>query len=199
MAHNNCYIECIQNAESLLQTAEILLEKRKYGIAQSLSITAIEEAGKAFILELIQYGKFGKNYAKEVLNKKHEVKRGLLKAIENGMILIDDINQNTNYKIDRTQMNALIAKLETKLSPWEKIRVNGLYVDVDVKKCKVLSSPRSFSFEDTFDLISETKDIIAFVQGVSQLLRESCGNSGTTINNIRQFICGKWTLAYDEA
>jgi AbiV family abortive infection protein len=177
----------------------MLLKKRKYGIAQSLSITAIEEAGKAIILELIQYGKFGKNYAKEVLNKKHEVKRGLLKAIENGMILIDDINENTNYKIDKTQMNALIAKLETQLSPWEKIRQNGLYVRVDVKKCKVLSSPRNFSLEDTVDLIFKTKDIIAFVQGVSQLLRESYGNSGTTINNIRQFFSGKWTLAYDEA
>lgn len=194
-----CYAECIQNAESFLKTAEILLEKRKYGIAQSLSITAIEEAGKAIILELVRYGKFGKNYAKDVINKKHEVKRGLLKAIENGIILIDDINRDTNYKIDRTQMKTLITKLKSQLSPWEKTRQDGLYVRVDVKKCKIISSPRSFSAEDTVDLIFETRDIINFVEGVSQLLRESYGNSGATINNVEQFLLGKWTLSYDEA
>ncbi|HLN44390.1 MAG TPA: AbiV family abortive infection protein [Candidatus Sulfotelmatobacter sp.] len=199
MTQDNCYSECIQNAESLLETAEILLEKRKYGIAQSLSITAVEEVAKAIILELVQYGKFDKDYAEKVLCSRHEVKQGLLKAIENGLILIDDINRNTNYKIDKTQMETLTNKLKSQLSSWKRIRLNGLYVDVDVKKQGILSSPRSFNFEDTLNLIVETKDIINFVKGVSELLRESFGNSGTTINNIQQFLFGKWTLSYDEA
>ena len=78
--YSNCSDECLRNAERLLNDSKILLERKKYASAQSLSITALEEVGKAIILELVDLNYYDKNLAKKSVYN-HKPKKVIMKAI----------------------------------------------------------------------------------------------------------------------
>ena len=53
-------IECLKNSKRLFRAARVSLQENSFGVAQSLIVTAIEEAGKAIILELANLNYFDK-------------------------------------------------------------------------------------------------------------------------------------------
>jgi AbiV family abortive infection protein len=59
--------ECLANAEHLLKDATLLLQNKSFGATQSLMVTAIEEVGKAIILELANLNYVGEAVVEQAM------------------------------------------------------------------------------------------------------------------------------------
>ena len=133
--------ECLKNAERLLEGAIILIRNNSLGPAQSLIVTAIEEAGKAIILELANVNYVGKEVIKQSMYD-HRPKKAVLFAIEKGLLFVDRIDRTEGKsRIDRAEMDKLKKALEADLGNLERKRQNGFYVQVDVNNGAILNSP----------------------------------------------------------
>ena len=182
--YQNCSAECLKNAESLLEDAKILLDRKKYASAQSLSVTALEEVGKAIILELVDLNYYDKDLAKKSIYN-HKPKRAILKAIEKGKVLIDQINRSPGApSITKEKMKQLGEELLTELNSLESNRVNGLYLEIDFDKGKIKSSPRDCNESDAIASIEEADKYVELGKILCNILREIQKCDGT-INNLR--------------
>ena len=178
----DCSDECLKNAESLIEDAKILVERKKYASAQSLSITALEEAGKAIILELVDLNYYDKNLAKKSIYS-HKSKKAIMKAIKNGMILTDQINREPgNAIITQEKMKELGEKFLADMNSLNNNRLKGLYVEIDFDTGKVKSSPRDCT--DTSASIEEASKYISLGKFLCDIFRQIKA-SKNTVNNLR--------------
>lgn len=102
--------ECLNNAGRLFEDATILLQNKSFGTAQSLTVTALEEAAKAMILELANLNYVGKKVVKQSMYR-HRPKKLILLALEKGLLFIGQIDRRrTRPLIDKGIMNKFIYK-----------------------------------------------------------------------------------------
>jgi AbiV family abortive infection protein len=181
---NNCSNECLRNAESLMEDANILLERKKFSSAQSLSITALEEVGKAIILELVDLNYYDKILAKKSIYS-HKSKKAIIKAIENGMVLIDQINRAPeDVSITQEKMKELGEKLLSEMNSLENNRLNGLYVEIDIETGRIISSPKDCSENDATSSVEEAKKYVLLGRVLCDVFREIKACKGA-VNNLR--------------
>ena len=67
-------LECLTNSQNLFKDATILLQSASFGVAQSIIVTAIEEAAKAIILELANVNYVGKGVVEQAMGDHRPIK-----------------------------------------------------------------------------------------------------------------------------
>ena len=113
-------IECLKNSKSLFRVARMSLQQKYFGIAQSLTVTAIEEAGKAIILELANLNYFEKEVVKNSMYD-HRPKKLLFLAIEKGLLFVEQLDRRQHESvIDRSLIQELENTLKHSLNDLEK-------------------------------------------------------------------------------
>jgi AbiV family abortive infection protein len=143
--------ECLVNAEALLDDAKSLMDKGRYGIAQSLSVLSMEEGAKAVILELANLKLVGEDVIKKSM-KNHSPKQVMLVGLEQSKIFLDKklVGEVTDYVIEDEQaLRRLEKPLREGIRNLEKQKQDGLYVDVDPKSGQITSSPNYVGRNDT--------------------------------------------------
>lgn len=80
--------ECLANAEALLDDSRRLIDKGRYGIAQSLGVLSMEERAKAVILGLANLQLIGEDVIKKSM-KNHSPKQVMLVGLEQSKIFQD--------------------------------------------------------------------------------------------------------------
>jgi AbiV family abortive infection protein len=212
--YRKCSNECFENAKSLLESAEALLKKKKYAIAQSLSITALEEVGKSIILELVELSLFDKSIANKVICI-HKRKTAIMLGLKNGLVIPDQKNADFIGYVDQGRLKLIGEKTLTELDLLHEKREKGLYVDVDVDTGKIKSSPKDCSKSEALITIKNSNDFRIFGKTLVKKLRNISKEEGTTINNFRisqedvDYFFSFWnnakildktlTIGYDEA
>lgn len=147
--------ECLHNAELLINDAKTLMDNGSFGTAQSLSVTAFEEIGKAVILELANLNYVGKDIVHRAMYK-HPPKKVILVGIEQSKLLLGEnlASQASEYIIDKTRLKKLEKQMKD-INHLENERQNGFYVRVDPKDGSIRNSPRRVSAENAQSLINK--------------------------------------------
>ena len=185
-----------------MDDAKALLNKGSAGTAQTLSVTALEEVGKAIILELTNLNYIGKDVAERSM-KDHIPKKVIVQAIEKGLVLRDEIVRETGEaRIGRKEVDSLLKKLKTDVDSLESRRQDGLYVQINVTDGSIEKSPMTINETDVKEFI----EIVAYFVGLGKIL---CGlfrefkqrGHFVTINNLRVLHDkpDETTISYDEA
>jgi AbiV family abortive infection protein len=166
--------KAIVNAWQLLQTAVRLFEGNKYSVACFLAMTAIEEIGKLFILQLAQgdvirgLNTFGLEV--DVLQEFNSAKldkflrNHLDKAVQAAATsLYINSGADRRHGIDphskmiRTSGVILLARS----GHWMKIRNNCLYTDINFYSCRTISPAEFISREHAYYFICMGYEILA--------------------------------------
>jgi AbiV family abortive infection protein len=188
--YRKCSDECLENANSLLEAAKTLLKRKKYAIAQSLSITALEEVGKSIILELVELGVFDSGIADKAINK-HKHKRAIMLGFKKGLVIPDLSNPDKKNEyfigyVDQSRLKLIGEKILNELDLLDEKRENGLYVEVDFDSGKIKSSPKDcvesealIALKDSSDFLTLGKILIKKFRSITKEANEE----GTTVNN----------------
>lgn len=199
--------ECLNNAERLLKDANLLFENGSNGSAVSLSITALEEIGKAIILELTSLNYIDREIASRAM-RQHYPKKIVLKAIQLGIILHDQINRDRgDYSINLEKLQELHNILKSEINTWEERRTLGLYVQVNVENDSIVSSPTEIANHEAKKTVNEAEDLLMMGKVLCKILPEF-QRGKSIVNNMRihlsghdvsnQSSDGDVTISYDE-
>lgn len=167
--------ECLHHAESLIDDARMLMDRRSFGTVQSLSVTALEEVGKAIILELANL-----NYAKkDIVNiamYKHPPKKVVLVGIEQSKLLLgeDLVNQASEFIIDKTRLEKLEKhpNIREGIEHFEGKRQKGFYVDVDPEDGSIRNSPTRISPESAQSLVNRAEVFLELGKALCKIFRD---------------------------
>ena len=160
----------LNNAWQLLQNAVHLFEKKQYAVACFLAMTAIEESGKLFVLQLVQGDLLkiihGYTYVPQPdpQQLQHFLRNHLDKAIQAAAVSLyintgADRRHGTNPKsgVHRTSGIILLARS----GRWMDIRNACIYTDLDVTM-NLASSPREvITSEHAYYFICMAFEILA--------------------------------------
>ena len=193
--------ECIRNAEHLFEDATALLEKKSFGSAQSLIVTAIEEAAKAIILELADLKYIGEEVVKQSMSD-HRPKKLVFLAIEKGLLFVEQIDRRCgSYEVDRSLMQKLQNMLEAPLEDLEKKRQRGFYVQVDVNSGAIVNSPSDIKKFEIEEFAQKAELFLKVCKALCEIFREYRVVDKYSIrNNLRIFQenLEGFTAKYDE-
>ena len=150
--------ECLYNAKSLINDAKILMSTNSFGTAQSLSVTAFEEVGKATILQLANLNYVEKSVV-EMAMRKHLPKKVILIGIEQSRLLLGEklANQASEYILDEATLKKLQKNMRKDIRDLEKKRQNGFYVDVDPEDGTIRNIPTRINPRDVQSLIDKAE------------------------------------------
>ncbi len=161
-------IECIENSKRLLQNAELLHEHESYGVAQSLAILALEEAGKAVILDLASLGFVTKKVVRHSMYN-HTIKKIITLGINNANFLIGKELINARA-LDIKDIKLL--ELTGELKELEKKRQNGLYVEVNSENGDIISTPLNINSKKALFIIEQVKVYQKICETLCQIFRD---------------------------
>ena len=180
--------ECLLNAENLIKDANILIEARGFGSAQSLCVIAIEEIGKAIILELANLRHVDQDFVGMAM-RDHRPKKVVLLGIEQSRLLLgDDLAKEADqYIIDQNKLKELAREMQVEILGLEKKRQEGFYAQVDPKDGGITSSPRSISKENA-SLLAKKAEIYLKVGRVLCELFSNIRNGRKTGVTLRKVI-----------
>ena len=164
-------IECIENSKNIMQNAELLYEHESYGVAQSLAILALEEVGKAVILDLANLGCISKEVVKYSMQS-HAVKKIITIGIHEDDLLLGKelLNRNKQYLLDKKQIK-LLGKKDV-FKKLEKKRQIGLYVNVDSEKGDIISTPSNINSKDAKFIINKIKIYLEICETLCEIFRD---------------------------
>jgi AbiV family abortive infection protein len=216
LMYRNCSDECLKNAKSLLEDAKILLKRKRYGSAQSLSITAMEEVGKAIILEFVDLGIIEKEKAKNMITN-HPPKRKIMLGMEKGKLLPDQSKRRSGDYLDKDNFEGKLKligeQLQKEMDDFNKRR-NILFVEVNIDKGEVKSSPKDCNETDSMTVFRKSTDYLTFGEILCKRLRNNQECEGYTNNfgitqdavdfffnfrNDRETLDKTLSISYDEA
>ena len=176
--------ECLNNAERLLDDARMLLNKRSFGSAQSLGITALEEVGKAIILELANL-----NYVDEKVVEKsmtcHLTKTTFIKIIEKSIKFHElYVRKAGDYAIDKSKLYEFEKEIKSDTRRLEVMRQDGLYVQVNVVNGSVDKSPIKINKRYASNVVEYANSFLKLGKALCELFRRlKCGEVDY-VNNI---------------
>lgn len=142
--------ECLANAEALLDDAKTLLYKGRHGIAQSLSVLSMEEGAKAVILALSTLQLVGKDVIKKSM-RDHSPKQIILVGLEQSKLFLGKklVGEVIDHVVkDEQALRQLKESLRENVRNLELEKQNGLYVDVDPDRGKIISAPKDAGRND---------------------------------------------------
>jgi AbiV family abortive infection protein len=143
-------LECLKNAKKLLNDATLLIRRKSFGTAQSIGVTALEEIGKAIILNYVE-----KNVVEKAM-KDHVPKKVIVQAIEKGLVLRDNIARKAEKAtITEEGVNQLMKMLKHDVSSLEGKRQKGFYVQVNINDGRIENSPLSINGTGVNEFINE--------------------------------------------
>jgi AbiV family abortive infection protein len=150
--------ECLRNAELLLEDAKTLMRIMRLGTAQSLSVTSMEEVGKALILELADLKYLGKDVV-DIAMYKHPPKHVVLVGIEQSRILLGEslVQRANEFVIDKARFQSIQVQMEPEIHAMLELRKNGLYVDVDPDDGRIKNSPANVQAENVQALLNRAE------------------------------------------
>jgi AbiV family abortive infection protein len=150
--------ECLRNAELLLEDAKALMGTMRLGTAQSLGVTSMEEVGKALVLELADLNYLGKDVV-DIAMHEHAPKHVVLVGIEQSRILIGEnlVQRANEFVIDKTRFKSIQVQMKPEIQDVEKLRQNGLYVDVDSDNGRIKNSPANVQAENVQALLNRAE------------------------------------------
>jgi AbiV family abortive infection protein len=190
--------ECLKNAERLFGDATILLRNKSFGAAQSLIVTALEEAGKAIILELANLNYVGKEAVEQSM-RDHRPKKLVLLAMEKGLLFVDRIDRrNGSCKIDKSVMQKLENALKAGLKNLENKRQNGFYVQVDVNNGVIVDSPNNIEGFEVEELAKKAKSFLKLSNLLCEFFRDYRVHPNRNNLRIFQENLENFNLSYDE-
>jgi AbiV family abortive infection protein len=190
--------ECLSNAEKLLDDARILLNKSSFGSAQSLGITALEEVGKAIILELANLNYVDREVVKKAM-REHLTKQTLVKIIEKG-IEFDEffVRATGNYAIDKCKLYELKKQMKLDTAFLEGKRKDGLYVDVNVDG-SIDKSPSKIKKLDAQNIVEYADSFLRLGKVLCELFRDLKTGNVDYVNNLGIFKDFQgFTIQWDE-
>jgi len=156
----------------LFEDATILLKNGSFGAAQSLIVTAMEEAGKAIILELADLNYIGKEVVEQSMHE-HTPKKVALLAMERGLLFVDNIDRRKgSCELQRAEMKKLQSDLRVDLENLENRRLNGFYVQVDANNGVPLSCPNRIQQRETEDFVAKAKLFLNLTEYLCKLFTE---------------------------
>ena len=194
--------ECLNNAGRLFEDATILLQNKSFGTAQSLTVTALEEAAKAMILELANLNYVGKKVVKQSMYR-HRHKKLILLALEKGLLFIGQIDRRrTRPLIDKGIMNKFENELKAEYQDLENKRLNGFYVQVNINSGLIVNSPNSIKRPETERFVKEAGFILELSKSLCEFFRDyrdtPKGNMRNNLMVIKDSL-GNFSSMYDEA
>jgi AbiV family abortive infection protein len=194
--------ECLRNAEHLFEDATTLLRNKSSGSAQSLIVTAIEEAGKAIILELADFDYAAKEVVKHSMGD-HKPKKLVFLAMQRGLLFIGNIDRRYgSHEIDRKSMQKLQNRLERRLENLEKRRQRGFYVQVNVDNGAIENLPDNIKESEVQEFAQEAESYLKLCKMLCGIFREyRVVDKNKVRSNLRIFQenLANVTAAYDEA
>lgn len=163
-------LECLRNAESLANDAEMLINNHSFAVAQSLSVIALEEASKALILGLSDLDYVKKDVV-EIAMRKHPLKKIVLVGIEQSRLLLGDelIHKAEEFVHDEASLKELGKEWIDEIQQLEKSRQNGFYVDVNAENGTIKNSPRRAEPEDAQSLLNRARVFLQLAKILCQL------------------------------
>jgi len=173
-----------------LDDAKSLMDKGRYGTAQSLSVLSMEEGTKALILELANLQLVGENVIKETM-KKHSPKQAMLVGLEQSKIFLGKtmIGEVKDYVIEDEQaLRRLEGVLKKDITKLEKQKQNGLYVNVDPRSGQITSSPNYVDRNGAQESLRRAQGHLLLARVLSNVFCEHfrlARKRGATINNLR--------------
>lgn len=180
--------ESLRNAEHLFEDAMTLSRNKSFGSAQTLIVTAIEEAAKAIILELTNLNYFGKEVAEQSM-RVHPPKKLVLFAMEKGLLFVDQIDRRDGRSvIDNTRIEELEKRFKVDLRDMENRRQNGFYVKVDINNGAILNSPNNVKKSETGEFAKRAESFLKLCKTLCGIFREyRVVDRNTFRNNLRIF------------
>lgn len=150
--------ECLRNAELLLEDAKTLMRIMRLGTAQSLVVTSMEEVGKALVLELANLNYLGKDIV-DIAMHEHAPKHVVLVGIEQSRILLGEslIQRSNEFVIDKARFKSIQEQVKPEIQDVEKLRQNGLYVDVNSDDGRIKNSPANVQAENVQALLNRAE------------------------------------------
>lgn len=163
---------CYLNARSLLRASKLLFEKRLYGPSSALSVLAIEECGKGFILMFVTPNKNNESYFRKrisdhknklLVSAKDAYLMGLMHegyfSKENPVHSLEEF-QKKLYKLLKTDKKftklVVDSYLIQELNPLKK---KGLYVDFDGEK---IISPKSIKRKEARFALVQAERVVKY-------------------------------------
>jgi AbiV family abortive infection protein len=165
--------ECLLNAELLLGDAKTLLGFMRLGTAQSLGVTSMEEVGKALVLDLADLNYLGKDVV-DIAMHEHAPKHVVLVGIEQSRILLGEslIQRAKEFVIDRARFKSIQTQMKPEIQDVEKLRQNGLYVDIDSDDGRVKNSPANVQAENVQALLNRAEIFLTLGKILCRTFRE---------------------------
>lgn len=164
--------ECLRNAVELLENAQLLFDKSSFGVAQSFAIVAMEEAGKAVILELANLGLVTKEVV-ELAMKKHSLKKIVIVGIQQSKLLLGKelVDQAKEYVIkDKKSLEEL--EKEIQVNDLERKRQNGFYVDINSENGTVKNTPADVNQTDALLMIKQVEIYLKVCTALCEIFRD---------------------------
>lgn len=164
--------ECLRNAMGLLENAQLLFDKSSFGVAQSLAIVAMEEAGKAVILELANLGLVTKEVVKLAM-RKHSLKKIVIVGIQQSKLLLGKelVDQAKEYIIkDKKSLEKL--EKEIRVNDLERKRKKGFYVDINPENGTVKNTPAGVSKIDALLMIKQIEIYLEVCTHLCEIFRD---------------------------
>lgn len=164
--------ECLNNAERLLADAKALMEKGSFGAAQSLSVTCLEEVGKAIILELANLNIVGKDVV-DLAMRTHFPKKVILVGIEKSTLILGEnlVREAGDYIINKTRLENFKKQMNADLQDLEKRRTNGFYVQVNPEDGSISHSPNRVDQLDARSLIGKADVFLKLGRALCEVFR----------------------------
>jgi AbiV family abortive infection protein len=130
----------------------------RLGTAQSLGVTSMEEVGKALVLELADLNYFGKDVV-DIAMHEHAPKHVVLVGIEQSRILLGEslIQRANEFVIDKARFKSIQEQVKPEIQDVERLRQNGLYVDVDSDDGRIKNSPADVQAENVQALLNRAE------------------------------------------
>jgi AbiV family abortive infection protein len=192
-------LECLKNARKLLNDSLLLIRRRSFGTAQSLGVTALEEIGKAIILELANLNYVEKDVVEKAM-KDHIPKKVIVQAIEKGFVLRDNIARKAETAtVTKDEVNRLKKMLKDDVDSLENKRQKGFYVQVNIHDGKI-DSPLVIGETEVKEFIKEvisSFDIALLLISTFRTFRNQADED--VINNLKIWRddVGKPYISYD--
>jgi len=160
----------LENARDLLNGALILFDRSNFGLAQSIAVVSIEEAGKAVVLGLASLGKVTKHIIERTM-KEHRLKKILLLGISHHEFLFrkELIGPGGKEIIDHEALKG-IENLQTR--DLERKRLNGFYVDVDWNSGVVTNTPRRIDPEQVKGTIRQAEIYVRLSETLCKIVQD---------------------------
>jgi AbiV family abortive infection protein len=177
--------ECLNNAKKLLDASRILLNSKNFGTAQSLSIIALEEVGKAIILELANLNYVDGEVVKKAM-REHITKQTLVSLIEKGMIYHEFyVRKAGDYAIDKGKLDELKKLMQSETKLLDRKRKDGLYVQVNSDDGSIDTSPSNTNEPDAQNIVGYTDSFSKLGKVLCELFRELKMGTVDFANNLK--------------